>query len=122
MFTKKPQLFTSNFQFKLMEHLTLWGLCGLLIISTRFSSENQALESYIFYPLTKRIHVAQNATALKRNQRVKGTLSTYLIILYYSVKFYKTNFTIMFLNKPVVIIDILKYKRYNDYICAYIGD
>ena len=27
-----------------MEHLTLWGLCGLLMISTRFSMENQVLE------------------------------------------------------------------------------
>ena len=27
-----------------MEYLSLWGLYGLLIISTRFSSESQALE------------------------------------------------------------------------------
>ena len=33
-----------SFHYKLMEHLTLSGLCGLLIISTCFSSENQALE------------------------------------------------------------------------------
>ena len=77
-----------------MEHL-----CGLLIISTRFSSENQALEFYIFYPLTRRIYLLKitSARSTKRNSvvaesmcdlKMKGTLSTYLIILYYSVKLY----------------------------------
>lgn len=37
----KILLLTTHFQCKLMKHLTLWGL---LIISTCFSSENQALE------------------------------------------------------------------------------
>ena len=40
---------TSRYSFSIqfdMEHLTLWGLCGLLIISTRFSPENQVLEFY----------------------------------------------------------------------------
>ena len=91
MFRKKKQLFTSHFQCKLMEHLTLWGL---LIISTRFSSEN-----HIFYPLTRRIHLLKitSACGTKRHSieaesmcdlKMKGTLSTYLIILHYSVKFY----------------------------------
>ena len=42
----KTLLLTTYFQYKLMEHLTLRGLCGLLITSTRLSSENQALELY----------------------------------------------------------------------------
>ena len=100
VYKKKKQLFTSHFQCKLMKHLTLWGLCGLLIISTRFSSENQALEFYIFYPLTKRIHLLKitSACTTKRHHsivsestcdlKMKAMLSTYLKIFYYSVKFY----------------------------------
>ena len=42
----KTLLLTTHFQYKLMEHLTLRGLCGLLITSTCLSSENQALELY----------------------------------------------------------------------------
>ena len=38
---KKTLLLTTHFQYKLMELTTLWGL---LKITTRFSSENQALE------------------------------------------------------------------------------
>ena len=37
----KTLLLTTHFQYKLMKHLPLWGL---LIISTRFLSENHALE------------------------------------------------------------------------------
>ena len=43
IYTKTP-LLTTHFQYKLTEHHTLWGLCGLLMISTRFSMENQVLE------------------------------------------------------------------------------
>ena len=45
MYTK-TLLLTTHFQYKLMEHLRLRGLYGLLITSTRLSSENQALEFY----------------------------------------------------------------------------
>ena len=46
----KTLLLTTRFQYKLTEHHTLWGLCGLLMISTRFSTEN---ENDIFSYLTK---------------------------------------------------------------------
>ena len=39
-------LLTTHFQYKLMEHFTLWGVCGLLIMSIRFLSGNRALEFY----------------------------------------------------------------------------
>ena len=40
----KTLLRAIHFQYKLMEHLSLLRLCGLLIISTRVLSENQVLE------------------------------------------------------------------------------
>ena len=43
----KTLVLTTHFQYKLMEHLTLWGLCGLLILNIdSLSSENRALEFY----------------------------------------------------------------------------
>ena len=46
LYLYKTVLITTHFQHCLMEHLTLWGLCGLLMIGTRFSTGNQALEVY----------------------------------------------------------------------------
>ena len=44
IFIQKHYFSLLIFNKKLMKHLTLWGLCRLLIISSRFLSENQALE------------------------------------------------------------------------------
>ena len=72
VYTKTLVLIT-HFQYELMEHLTLWGLCGLLILNidslfVRESSVGILLN--IFYPLTRRMPLLKITSACRTKCKV----------------------------------------------------
>ena len=73
----KTLVLTTHFQYKLMEHLTLWGLwglCGLLILnidSALFVRESSVgILLNIFYPLTRRMPLLKITSACRTKRKV----------------------------------------------------
>ena len=69
----KTLVLTTYFQYKLMEHLTLCGLCGLLIlnIDSLFVRESTVgILLNIFYPLTRRMPLLKITSACITKRKV----------------------------------------------------
>ena len=72
-FYTKTLVLTTHFQYKLMEHLTLWGFCGLLIlnIDSLFVRESSiGILLNIFYPLTRRMPLLKITSACRTKRKV----------------------------------------------------
>ena len=64
----KTLVLTTHFQYKLMEHLTLWGLCTWIIDIKYRLPFRQRIERWnsilnIFYPLTRRMPLLKTTSA-----------------------------------------------------------
>ena len=70
----KTLVLTTHFQYKLMEHLTLWGLCGLLLlnIDSLFVRElSVGILLNVFYPLTRRMPLLKITSACRTKLKVE---------------------------------------------------